>query len=1059
MNTVFLNDLHIILKQKYIYVALIVLAVIGFWAGYKFSINIGEGIYINAPYSVGFMIGLLSLAIILMATLLAFALLFKERDSNFNLIIFTTPIKKKTFACARFFSFYSTTLFSFFILITGYVAGLYTQTETEISPGFNLWHFLYPFITFGMCNALFICSILFFIAQKLQNKLMVAISGLMLYVLYMVVMVFSNAPFMAQALPQSLFAQRISALVDPFGLSSYFFEGKDLTVYQRNTQVVSFTNLWLINRLSFFICSICFLYGGIYLFSFLSTPKAFKKQAPLLKTQPSLTPFTQVTAKFDSKSKWYAILSFIKIDCIYLFKSISLIAISVLLLFYVGMEMYADIDKGIRLPQYYASSGLLAQTINGIFYFIGGLTIVYFVNDVFWRSKAEGFSVIQDTTYYSKEKLIGNIGSILFLISYFTLLMIMEAITFQFLYNFPYFDWNAYYGVIVFNTFPLILLSLFLFFINNLIKNKNLALGISMAFFVVFGTKLVQGFIKNPLFRFLSDYKGTYSDFLGYGGYLPLFLWRLSFGFLAVALLFLLYGTFKNHKNSIAKIIGSLVLLVLCIIISDIFLHGYIPRDNDLAITKAVRYEKTYRKYQNIPQPTIKKVIANIDLFPEDHAYKITGSYVIKNMHQKPIDSILLHIPEDFIIKSFSYQYKNEKLIIDNPVSALFLQKPLQPNDTAKLKFELKYKWYAVNGHDAFNAIVENGSFMRISNYFPRFGYDEGKETMDSNIRNKYNLGEATGIKPLGAPKENTDDFIDLELEISTPQNQIAVGTGELTKHWKNKKRNYFTYRANAIPFRFALSSAKYLSKSTIHNGITIKVLYNALHDNNVDHLIKNTILSLDYCTKNFGPYPFKEIVFAEISSFTSGFAGTAYPGVIFMTENMIFNANIKADDKQDVINELAGHEVSHIWWGNNQINPDYREGYAMLTESLAMYTELMIYKKMHGEEKMKERIQLHRQIYNAEKGYYKDVPLIKATKNQPYIAYSKGAVIFAEISKLIGEDRLNLALKNFLCKYKYPNPKPISTDLLDEILRVSDAKFHPKIKSLLASTTSPSVD
>jgi len=42
--------------------------------------------------------------------------------------------------------------------------------------------------------------------------------GLLLYVLYMIALMFSNAPFMAQALPQSLRVQRISALVGLFGL-------------------------------------------------------------------------------------------------------------------------------------------------------------------------------------------------------------------------------------------------------------------------------------------------------------------------------------------------------------------------------------------------------------------------------------------------------------------------------------------------------------------------------------------------------------------------------------------------------------------------------------------------------------------------------------------------------------------------------------------------------------------------------------------------------------------------------------------------------------------------
>lgn len=70
------------------------------------------------------------------------------------------------------------------------------------------------------------------------------------------------------------------------------------------------------------------------------------------------------------------------------------------------------------------------------------------------------------------------------------------------------------------------------------------------------------------------------------------------------------------------------------------------------------------------------------------------------------------------------------------------------------------------------------------------------------------------------------------------------------------------------------------------------------------------------------------------------------------MPEDMVFHANIHADKKQDIINELAGHELSHLWWGNSLINPDEREGAVMLTETLAMYTEMMLYKKCTEKQK-----------------------------------------------------------------------------------------------------------
>jgi ABC-2 type transport system permease protein len=287
-------------------------------------------------------------------------------------------------------------------------------------------------------------------------------------------------------------------------------------------------------------------------------------------------------------------------------------------------------------------------------------------------------------------------------------------------------------------------------------------------------------------------------------------------------------------------------------------------------------------------------------------------------------------------------------------------------------------------------------------------------------------------------------------MTVSTEANQTVIGVGELTKQWQENGRKIFQYKIEAIPFRFAISSAKYAIKKENYKGKSFEIYYHPTHYENVEHLLKNAKLTIDYCETNFGSYPFKTIRFAEISSFTKGFVATAYPATIYMTEDMIFHANIKADKQQDVINELAGHELSHLWWGNNsQYGPDNREGQAMLTETLAMYTELMVLKKTHGKQKLIEKVQMHQDMYESEIGFSGDVPLIKVTPSLTHISYSKGAVAMYKLSELIGEDKVNLALKNFLAKHKYPAAKPISTDFVDEVYKVAGKKNHKKVYNL----------
>lgn len=1052
IKTITNNDIASVFLHKTTYIGLTALLGLGLFTGFQFNISLSDGVALNSPYNIGYILGLLSLLIILIATISAFSLLFKEKDANFDLIVFTAPIRQKQFAFSRFLSFYILTVLGFLITVTGFVTGLEIKLVNEGNTVFHLFHFIYPFVVFGCFNALFVCMILFLVSHQFQNKLLVAICGLALYILYMIVMLFSNAPFMAQSLPQSLFAQKVSALADPFGLSAYFMESKDMTIIERNTRVVPFTNYFAANRLIYLAISFIGIYfgGSIFSFSQKSNKKSRKQQnyraQRLFQLRHSLK---KITPDFTLKSQWSSIGSFLKIDCLYLFKSIPLLAIATLLLFYTGVEIYSDIDMGIRFPENYASSGLIAQTINGIFHTVGAIALVYFVNDMYWRSEASGFAAIQSTTFYSSQKLIGHFLSLTLLVCFLTILMLTEGILFQIIYDYPTLDWNAYWGVVVFNTLLLLLMLGFLLLVNQLCQSKNLALAISVAFFLLFVSPISKYITLHSLFRFLSGYSGTYSDFVGYGPYLQAFLLRLCFGYSVLGVVFTTYNILNKKWKLWINLTATVLIICTGLIGATIYLTGYKAKDKDKVLTEKALYEKAYRKYDLIPQPTVKKVITQIDLSPDNQSYTINGTYTISNLHKQPVDSFLISIPRDFDLRSMTLTYGKETFDLNSANNEVVLSQPILSGDSAKLSFQIDYQWVASNGHQSYNAIVANGSFSRISQYFPLIGYDEDREIKDIEVRRKYDLKEATAITPLEADRSYIDDMINLELQVSTANDQMAIGVGKLKSKWQENGRNYFQYEAKGVPFRFAVSSAQYEVKRATHNGTNIEVYYHPDHRQNVKELIDNTALTLDYCTKHFGAYPFKSVVFAEISSFTQGFNGTSYPGVIYMTENMAFHANVKTGGNQDVINELAAHEVAHFWWGNSQISPDYREGYILLTEGLAMYTEMMIYKLKYGNEKMMERLAVHEQIYNASKGFHKPIPLIKATGEYTDIAYSKGAMVFVELSQLIGENTLNSAIKNFLNKHKYPNPKPISTDLLHEILEVSPAKYHQEINEL----------
>ena len=1057
MNVLFLFEGKRLVKRLPAYLIAVILVLIGIFCGNQFNLTVGEGIYLNSPYTIGFMTGLLSLVIIFFAIIFATQILFKDLDSKFDILIFSYPFSKQTYLQGKFLAFFLQTFLSFTFLMIGFVIGQNLRTGSEIQHYFNFWHYFYPLLIFGGINCFIVCSFLFFISFSTNKKLLVVVGGLFLYVLYMVILVFSNSPFMAGSLPQSLETQQLSALIDPFGISSYFFEARTLSAQQKNEIVVSFSGYLLINRIVFLTISILLLLLTYRIFSFstFSQNKSKNKSKKLI-TDVSFTHnlehFTTTKSVFGFAVGIKSVMSFARIDLIYLFKSITIVAVSILLLFFVGMEMYAEIEKGIRLPQKYASSGLMSTTISENFHLFGMLIAIYFINDLYWRSHSSGFSLIEKSTYFSKSKLSGHFLSVCILLFFLTAILVFEGLVFQLVYDYFHIDWNAYLGTVLFNTFPLILFSAFMLFINDIIKNRFFALGVSVVVGFSFAGPVSKKIISYPLLGIFSDYKGAYSDFNGYGIYASAFVERLLFGLGVVAFLWLINESIKTKKWNVRQITFTVILLTSGVFTGSLFMKGYIPQNEDEKLVRSAQYEKNFKHYENLSQPTITDINTEIELYPSENSYQINGTYQLVNQTDKPIHKILINFHPDLKIESALLITDSESKKIGHKITEIYLKRALQPGKTAGLNFKISYRWYAVNGHDSFNSIIENGSFMRISRYYPTFGYQQNNEIEDEGKRTEFKLGKQSELKKLEAREVFKKDFINLAMTVSTEKDQTAVGTGDLIQHYVKNNRTYFRYKAENIPFRFAVSSAKYKTKTTVYKGITINIFYQEKHSENVNHLIENAKVSLDYCTQNFGKYPFKTVNFAEVSSFTKGFAATAYPSSIFMTEDMLFHANINADQNQDVINELAGHELSHLWWGNSQIDPDDREGAVMLTETLAMYTEMMLYKKMHGKEKMMERVNIHQQIYDNEKGLSENQPLYKVTGENTHISYSKGAVIMVKLSDLIGEDKVNAALKAFLLHNQYPK-KPTSLDLLKEFYKVSpNEEVRKKVDILFRS-------
>jgi aminopeptidase N len=247
---------------------------------------------------------------------------------------------------------------------------------------------------------------------------------------------------------------------------------------------------------------------------------------------------------------------------------------------------------------------------------------------------------------------------------------------------------------------------------------------------------------------------------------------------------------------------------------------------------------------------------------------------------------------------------------------------------------------------------------------------------------------------------------------------------------WTDNNRNYFIYQHNDNVLNFyTFLSARYEVFRDSWNGIDLEIYYHKPHTYNLDSFMEGMKASLAYYTEAFGPYPYPILRIAEFPRFA--YFAQAFPTLIPFSEGVGFIADLK----KNTINYpfyITAHEVAHQWWAH-QVIGGYVRGTLMLSEAFTEYASLMVVKKRFSDRLYREQLRYTMNQYlmgrSGERKF--ELPLTQM-EMQAYVAYSKGKLVMNATSRLIGEDNLNMALREFLEKYKYAaNPYPNTTDFM----------------------------
>ncbi|KAA9340969.1 ABC transporter permease/M1 family aminopeptidase [Adhaeribacter soli] len=1035
---------------------------------------------VNAPATLSNIMLYLSFPGVLIISALMGNAVYRDFEHRTHSLLFTTPIKKWEYLGGRFLGSLVITLLVLSGIGLGLMAGEipWPWLQPEKFGPFNFMAYLQPYLLFIWPNILFLGAIFFTLATLTRSVLSTYIGSIIFLVLYSI----------SQSFARDLDNQFLVTLLDPMGYAAMEFTTKYWTVAEQNNSLLPLNLEIALNRalwLSTGLMMLAFCYFRFSFSFFASEGKAAYK--PTLEKKSNLAPATRfllpvVKPVFSFGLSLNQYLRLVNLEFKGIVKSVYFIAIlfaGLVALFFFGSQIGKWYDTTTFPVTAQMIKGLISQF--GLFQLI---IITYYAGELVWRERDNRMNQIYDALPIPNWVPFASKLSALMLVQVVLLALVMVCgIIIQLSKGYFHLEPALYlkglFGLILPSLLFLCVLAML---IQVIVNNKYLGHFIMIAYYLY---TLFQGQmgIEHNLLKFNASPTVIYSDMNGYGHFItPFLLFKIYWGAFAILLaltanLFWIRGTetlmkwrLKVARTQFSRSSGLISTLAILVFLTSggfIFyntnvLNKYKPeKEKQKAIAD---FEKAYKKYDGIPQPRIVAASLNVDIFPEERNIRFKGYFWLKNKTKVAIDSIHVNAFTDLDIRQLGFDRSYKNVWRDEKMGYYIyrLGQPLQPGDSIKLLMDLFYESKGFVNSNPNNHIVHNGSFFN-SSYLPSIGYSSNDEISDDETRKEYGLAPKKSMPSVydtSAYSKNMfsgdSDWIRFEAIVSTVPTQIALAPGYLQKEWTDKGRRYFHYKMDAPILNFySFLSADYQVKKEKWNDVNLEIYYHKGHEYNLDRMMKGMKASLDYYTRNFGPYQHRQVRILEFPGYSS-FA-QSFPNTIPFSESIGFIADVDDTDEEDVDYpfKVTAHEVAHQWWGHQAVSA-YVQGCQLISETMSQYASLMVMKQTYGNERMKKflKYEMDRYLSGRAGESQKELPLYKV-EGQDYIYYQKGSIVMYALADYLGEDKLNAAIKGYLQEVKFQQaPYTTSLDFLRHIKKATPDSLQYLVKDMFENIT-----
>lgn len=979
----------------------------------------------------------------------------RDDETGFGPILRSSRITKFDYVLGRFLGAFAIAALCMAVVPAGSLLGTLMPWANPANLGPNrIADHLYAYFLIALPN-LFMHSAVFFALATITRSMMAT---------YLGVIGFIAGFFTLMGAFKRPQLQTVVAVGEPFALRALEDASRYWTIAERNTLLPPFTGALLYNRLLWITIAVLSLAAtyAIYRFTDRGMSRRERKKMKLAQGAPGEVAAPVLSTALPNPRHGNAALRAV----LWMRTKFELRQVVVSPAFPVlmawGMYVTVFVLMTQRYPDYmpeYPTTLSLIPEIEDAFRIIPLIVAIYYAGELVWRERDRRVHELVDASPLPNwAYVIPKTSALALLFVAMLVLNVVAAVVLQLSLGFTDVQPGQYLlWYVLPASFDSLILAAMAVFIQALSPHKAVGWGI-MTLFVAW--KEVNQYIEHNLLNFggtpempLSDLNGAASFWIG-----P-WTFRLYWGAFAVLLLLAAHllwrrGTEVRLKPRLALarrrlagtpgLVAATTLAVFIATGAYAFYNTNILNDyqtHDELEASMAEYEKRFGKYHGVPQPSLEELTLAIDLYPNERRAVTKGRYVLRNRTAQPISDLHVRLADKGGLELTNAAVPGARLILDDrqhDYRIYRLERPMQPGEDRLLTFETR-RWHRgfLNEEQA-TKLVENGTFITDTELMPILGMSNYGLIQDPDARRKYGLPPTLKGPPKLEDLSATTRIsfgnglmhkADITLSTDAGQTPIAPGrkVSDVTRNGRRTARFVSTV---PIRVRFSVQSARYAEKHRKHRGIDLGVYYHPRHAWNVDRMLDAMVASLDYYQANFGPYQFDHFRIVEFPGY-KGYA-QAFAGTIPFSESVGFIADYNEPDTMDFVTGITAHEFAHQWWPNQMMGAEM-EGYTMFVETLAQYSAHLVMKTLRGEDQIRRYLQFELHRYLAGRAWApKEEPPLARVLGQDHIAYRKGSMVMYLLTKRIGEDGVNRALRNMLARYKLKGaPYPRTLDLI----------------------------